>query len=164
MTARTWSTAPYTIHVNGDPSSRADDARAAGALVLTWSLAGVRDRRQLDESAAMTFEFPFPSATLDGLEDMLSDLEWLDVEHGVLIVIDASEARESIVEDVAGIMPAIVDRWRAGSEDFEAWLVGVGNIASVATALEKSNTDLDDFGRGDTVREDIARVPVIIHD
>jgi hypothetical protein len=73
MTEPTWSTAPYTLHVNGDPSALAAAASADGARVLRWSLAGIRDDRELDASAAEVFELPYPSAGPAGLIDLLSD-------------------------------------------------------------------------------------------
>lgn len=164
MTRGMWSTAPYTVHVNGDPSALAQAAELAGARVLRWSLHGIRNRRDLDESAAVVFEFPFPSASLDGLIDMLSDLEWLGVERGVLLVIDADDAAQSIIEDVAGILPDIGDRWRSGASQFEAYLVGVHNPSAVAARLEESNDSLDHAGRVPWSRSDIYRVPVVIHD
>jgi hypothetical protein len=162
MTA-SWSTAPYTIHVNGDPSGLAEAATASGARVLRWSLAGIRGRRDLESSAARVFEFPFPSASLAGLVDMLADLEWLGVEGGVLFVIDAHAAHESVVEDVATILPYIADRWRSGAATFEAFLVGVADTVSVARVLEKNNVALDEFGRLDRIRSYTSRVPVVVH-
>ena len=163
MTADSWSNAPNTVHVNGDWRNPAVEAGAAGGLVRHWSLAGIRSRRQLGTSAAEVFEFPFPSASLAGLIDMLSDLEWLDTERGVLLVIDATGARESIVEDVAMILPYIGDRWRSGSVAFEAYLIGVSEIDKVAAALETANGELDEAGRVEWSRHDIYRVPVVIH-
>jgi hypothetical protein len=163
MTAQSWSTAPYTVHVNGDPSASARAADAAGARVLTWSLAGIRNREELDESATVVFAFPFRSVSLDGLVDMLSDLDWLGVEHGVLLIVEAADASSSIVQDVASILPDICDRWRSGSSQFEAYLNGVRDTATVAARLEESNASLDRAGRVPWSRHDIARVPVVIH-
>jgi hypothetical protein len=94
---------------------------------------------------------------------MISDLEWLGVEHGVLLVIDATDASAQIVEDVAGILPDIADRWRSGSSPFEAYLVGVTDWRVIAARLEKSNAELDRAGRVPWSRSDIYRVPVVIH-
>lgn len=164
MTVQGWSTAPYTVHVNGDPAVLAQCAAAAGALVLHWSIAGIRSQRQLDASAAQVFDFPFPSASAAGLIDMLSDLEWLPIGDGVLIVIDATGARPSIIEIVAGLLPGIVDRWRSGSVPFEVFLVGVAETEPVAAMLDRRNIGLDEFGRLPWTRDDIYRVPVVIHD
>ena len=162
MTLPRWSPTPYTVHVNGDPSQRVAAAEAVGGLVIRWSLAGIRNGRELDASAAEVFAFPFPSSSLDGLVDMIAGLEWLDVEGGVLLVIDASDARPSVVVDVASILPTIGDRWRSGAGLFEAYLIGVADTAAVAQVLEQNNLRLDEFGRRDKVRPDTYRVPVII--
>jgi hypothetical protein len=158
-----WAPGPFTIHVNGDPSSLAEVAAAEGARVLRWKLPNVVGQRVLDASAAAAFQFPFESTSLAGLVDMLSDLEWLDVERGVLMLIDATEAPRSTVADVAGILPYIADRWRSGAVAFEVFLVGVADSAEVAAVLEKSNVELDEAGRVPWSRHDIARVPVVIH-
>lgn len=162
MKAEAWSATPFTVHVNGDPTERMRAAARAGALVRRWSLAGIRDRRQLDASAAEVFEFPFPSASLDGLVDMLSDLEWFDIERGALVVIDADGADPAIVQDVASILPDIADRWRSGTAPFEAYLVGVREISEVADTMERANAALDEAGRVPWSRSDIHRVPVVI--
>jgi hypothetical protein len=163
MTRQSWSSAPYTIHVNGDPSAVAAAAAAAGALVIHWSVAGIRNQRELDASAAEIFEFPFPSASAAGLIDMLSDLEWLDVDNGVLLLIDAADTRDEVVEIVAGILPGIADRWRSSTMEFEVFLIGVTDGAHVESVLERENERLDAAGRVEWSRHDIARVPVVIH-
>jgi hypothetical protein len=163
VTVHRWSTAPYTVHVNGSPSALAQNANDEGALVLRWSLDGIRNQRDLDASAAEAFEFPFRSASAAGLIDMLSDLEWLEIGNGVLLVIDATGARQAVVEIVAGLLPDIVDRWRSSPLPFEVFLVGVADTAPVAAMLERRNSGLDEFGRLPWTRDDIARVPVVIH-
>jgi hypothetical protein len=163
MTEQRWSTTPYTVHVNGDPTALAQSAAAAGALVLRWSIADIRNQRQLDASASRVFDFPFPSASAAGLIDMLSDLEWLEIGNGVLMIIDAAGARQTIVEVVAGLLPGIADRWRSGTAPFEVFFVGVSETEPVAAMLERRNVGLDEFGRLPWTRDDVYRVPVVIH-
>lgn len=161
-TARSWSAEPYTIHVNVDPDHACAAADAAGALVLRWPLSAVRDRDELDASAAAVFGFPIATHGLAGLVDLVSDLEWLETEGGVVLVIDAAGARDAVVADVASILPDVADRWRSGSVAFEAFLTGVADVDAVAAALERANAALDDAGRVPWSRPDIARVPVVV--
>lgn len=163
MSASDWAPDPDSIQVNADPAQVEAAAREAGALVRRWPLAGISSVPGLDPSAAEVFEFPFRSAGLAGLIDMLSDLEWLHVENGVLIVIDAAGARQEIVAAVAGILPGVADRWRSQGPSFEVFLVGVSDVSAVETVLEQKNVELDEFGRLAWARSDIARVPVVVH-
>ena len=140
--SESWSSAPFVIQVNGDPTAQILAASAGGALVLRWSLAGLNNQGELDASAAEVFEFPFKSASAAGLVDMLSDLEWMPVQNGVFLVLDATAARGLVVKIVAGLLPGIVDRWRSGTVPFEVFLIGVEDTSAVAEVLARRRCEI----------------------
>lgn len=160
MSDVSWSLSPHTIHVNEDPASAIARAHQAGALFFRWSLAGVRNIRELGLSAEQLFQPPYRSPSIDGMIDYASDLEWLESPHGLLLVVDAQGARDKVALMAARAMAPVGDRWRAAGKPFEAYLVAIADVRGVLDELEQVNEELDEFGRTHPIQSGTARLAV----
>jgi hypothetical protein len=160
MTA-TWGEAPFTIHVDASAPVLGEQARAAGALVVRLALAGLRTTDQLCDRIAQVFAFPFPSSGLDGALDLMSDPEWLDLGTGVLVVVDARDARPTVLADLARILPGVVDRWRSGSVPFAVAFDGLAETDLVVAALAAANARLEEAGALPWAQPGTGPVPVV---
>ncbi|MGC4110879.1 MAG: hypothetical protein QM747_10740 [Nocardioides sp.] len=155
-----WSLTPHTIHVNEDPAGAITRARREGALFFHWPLEGIRNMRELGESAEVLFQVPYRSPSIDGLLDYASDLEWFESPHGVLIVLDAARARAKVALLAASTLPTLGDRWRAQGKPFEAYVTGVADVPAMLDELELRNAHLDEFGRTSRAQPDTHRLAV----
>ena len=139
----------FAIHVDAGPDTALkleEDARTAGASVVRLSLAGVQDRRQLCDRLAQTFMYPHETSGLDAAIDLISDLEWLGSTRGSLLVVDADIAPSTVTTDLAGILPAIIDRCRSQTHLFVV-AITVADASDVLRRLECANASLDDAGK-----------------
>lgn len=160
MSTSSWSTSPYTIHVNEDPAGAVARGERDGALLFHWSLRGVRNIRELGLSAEKLFQPPYRSPSIDGMIDYASDLEWLESPHGVLLVVDATGARAKVVLVAASALLPVGDRWRAQGKPFEAFVTGVADVGPLLEELERENAHLDEFGRTSRVQSSTHRLRV----
>jgi hypothetical protein len=158
---QTWSAAPFTIHVDRSAEILAEQTRASGGVVIRLSLAGLSPTDQLCDRMADVFEFPYPSSGLDGALDLVSDLEWLELGAGLLVVVDAREARPTVLADLAGILPGVVDRWRSGDLPFVVAFDGLDDRSVVLESLAAANAALDEAGSLPWARADVAAVPIV---
>jgi len=161
VTGEQWRETAFTIHVGATAAILTEQASAAGGIVIRLPLAGVGTTDQLCDRIAQVFEFPFPSAGLDGALDLMSDLEWLDLGAGVLVVVDAREARPTVLADLASILPGVVDRWRSGDLPFVVAFEGLGEPGVVLEALATANAALDEAGSLPWSQPGTGAVPVV---
>ena len=162
-----WTSSPFAIHV-GVSSAIAqqleEETRHAGASVLELSLSGVQDRHDLCDRLAQTFMFPHESAGLDAAMDLISDLEWFGNDGGYLLVIDAQGAPSVVMTDLAGILPAIIDRWRSQRKPFVVAMNDAVNRVNLLRALEHANAALDKAGTLPWAQPGTGRVMIVAHD
>lgn len=165
MNAARWGTTPYAIHIESPSDfARGSDElmRSVGLSVVHLNLQDVRDRDQLCDRLAETFMFPYASSGLDGAVDLISDLHWMASEHGYLLVVESADAPAHVVAELASVLPAIVDRWRAQGVPFVVVMRG-WEQAGLQDALERANAALDDAGKLSWAQPGTGRVPVFDH-
>jgi hypothetical protein len=139
------------------------DARESGASVIRVDLAGVRDRDALAEQLAQAFLFPHEPRGLDAAIDLISDLEWFGSSQGYLVVVETADSAEQVIADAAGILPPIIDRWRAQGKLFALVLV-VGAHRQVAlSALARANMQLAASGELPWAQPGTGAVIVVDH-
>lgn len=161
-----WETSLFVIHVGATHAlgRRLErEARAAGGSIFHLALQGLRDRRGLCDRLAETFMFPYASAGLDGAIDLISDLEWFGNVSGYLVLVDNDGAADSVVADIAGILPAIVDRWRTQGVGFVVVMLGESNQPHLRRVLDKANSELDEAGALPWAQPGTGRVTIEVH-
>lgn len=145
MNRISWATYPFAIHVSAKQSiaqGLVNEAGRIGAAVVRLDLSGVADRKALCDRLAHTFAFPHATQGLDAALDMMSDLDWLGNTQGYLVIVDEMDMPEDVIADFAGILPAIVDRWRAQGRPFVVVFVGEHGPAA-QSALAYANRQLE---------------------
>lgn len=124
-------------------SIRSQAARLAGASILELNLAGVVDEPSLARFVSRQMLFPYETANLDVVIDLMADLDWFGSDTGYCLNVDGLyEIKQSVAATFVEIQPAIVDRWRSGGVGFVVQLVGSNPPDFVASALALTNQKL----------------------
>jgi hypothetical protein len=151
LSDRDWALEPFSVHVAASAalaSQLEHAARRAGAGVIHLDLSGVEDRMALGDRLAEVFMFPHRTRGLDAAIDLISDLEWFGNSSGYLVTVDAADTvRRNVLADFAGILPAILDRWRTQGNPFVVVLVGVTHRQAALPALARANSKLAEFAK-----------------
>jgi hypothetical protein len=166
MSGNHWTAEPFAVHVSEDTTIARELERAAretGASVIRVDLAGVRDRDALAERLARAFLFPHETRGLDAAVDLISDLEWFGSSQGYLVVVETADSAEQVIADVAGIVPAIIDRWRSQGKPFVLVLVVDAYRPVALSALAKANMQLVASGQLPGAQPGTGAVLVVDH-
>lgn len=138
-------------------------ARNGGLSVVRLDLSAVRSRDQLCDRLAKVFLFPHESRGLDSALDLLSDLSWFGNENGYLVVVDGADSVSAqVVADLAGILPAVADRWRSQRVAFVVLWVGSAHRVVALESLRVANDSLRVAGELAWV-EDTYEVEIVDH-
>lgn len=159
MSSEEWVSDRHVVIVG--PAGRLEAAaRAAGAVVREVDLGGISTTTAMCDRIADVLEFPYPSSGVDGVMDLISDLEWLDEGTGFLLVFAVAGTSPEPIAALAGLLPFAVDRWRGQSQAFVVVIDGAPAPGAVLEQLEEANVRLDDAGALSWARPGTGRVPV----
>lgn len=161
-----WDADRCSVHVLSDDQMLRDlvtQAVRAGARRTDLDIAVATDRDELLQQFQSRFEIPYPMGGFDGALDWLSDLDWLPESNGHVVVVHGLDRADSKTRSIfVAMLPFVLDRWREGSSLPYVYLLRArSRRAEVLAALSRSNAELADVGRRDTVTH-TAPVPVIV--
>lgn len=157
---------PCAVHVAVDEALAQrlkDSAATSGDSVMVLELSGVLNRDELSERLAEAFKYPHRAAGLDAAIDLMSDLEWLGEASGYLLLVETDGTSEEAASALAGILPAVIDRWRTQETPFVAAILGTEYLDATTRALERTNRALQEFSDLPWTLPGTAPVPVIDH-
>jgi hypothetical protein len=138
---------PFAIHLGLDEISLnpfALEAHSRGMSIFFLDFTGVRGIPALCGYLAQEFMFPHETSGLDSAVDLISDLVWFGNDNGYLIVACGLLQSSTTAQAFAGILPNIVDRWRAQGVPFVVAIQG--RTKKLEKSLKAANAEMKRFG------------------